>query len=540
MDFVTNPVPKAKRCEKQVRQTGQKRKLLPCFSLDAASRFMNAQLWQWHPRLVPFWSLKFFAGIRDAEAARMDWNMIDLDGRGNPPARHCLENRRSTDGENPPEPRRMASATCDRHPAVSRRAKWLDVTTTRKSSPVSRLRTRRERLPKSSCFLSNAARHSFGTYHLFHFRNAGETALQLGHKSNPGHVARALQEPDRRKTRGRILGNHARQSPEKYHEHQTGEKISVKASPSITANVVKEGELFVATSSRYPGEEGRGLSPEIALDELGKALEKHRLDVGALKAHPLCPTILDWFNSTRGSAIEFKPEAEFRDLLRSSQQHEIAKQYILQTYRESAILGAALVGGEYNQAVHEVLYKTSGHSLGSALIHAAGLAWMLPNSYPAFVKSLRLPGFVAPLEAWARCNEFLEPFDGKKELKWIHRNIVIPDHPTAFFWQDACRDSFEGDLNAFNFAMAKETVAAKKARLDTVKRRKRGVKERDTPYLHTIKGGWVPAAIWCMADSEIVATITPEKREGMSDAYKRVQRDISTLGYTRSRKRTGL
>lgn len=34
-------------------------------------------------------------------------------------------------------------------------------------------------------FPSNAARHSFGTYHLYKFRKAGETALQLGHKGNP-------------------------------------------------------------------------------------------------------------------------------------------------------------------------------------------------------------------------------------------------------------------------------------------------------------------------------------------------------------------
>jgi hypothetical protein len=39
--------------------------------------------------------------------------------------------------------------------------------------------------PQPFIFPSNAARHSFGTYHLFHFRNPGETALQLGHKSDP-------------------------------------------------------------------------------------------------------------------------------------------------------------------------------------------------------------------------------------------------------------------------------------------------------------------------------------------------------------------
>ena len=39
--------------------------------------------------------------------------------------------------------------------------------------------------PQVFVFPSNAARHSFGTYHLFHFRNPGETAIQLGHKGNP-------------------------------------------------------------------------------------------------------------------------------------------------------------------------------------------------------------------------------------------------------------------------------------------------------------------------------------------------------------------
>ena len=48
-------------------------------------------------------------------------------------------------------------------------------------------------------FPSNAARHSFGTYHLFRFRNAGETALQLGHKGNPAMLHEHYKNPSAEK-----------------------------------------------------------------------------------------------------------------------------------------------------------------------------------------------------------------------------------------------------------------------------------------------------------------------------------------------------
>jgi hypothetical protein len=48
---------------------------------------------------------------------------------------------------------------------------------------------------KEFTFPSNAARHSFGTFHLYHFRNAGETALQLGHKSNPAMLHEHYKNP---------------------------------------------------------------------------------------------------------------------------------------------------------------------------------------------------------------------------------------------------------------------------------------------------------------------------------------------------------
>jgi hypothetical protein len=48
-------------------------------------------------------------------------------------------------------------------------------------------------------FPPNAARHSFGTFHLFHFRDAGETALQLGHKSNPAMLHEHYKNPSAEK-----------------------------------------------------------------------------------------------------------------------------------------------------------------------------------------------------------------------------------------------------------------------------------------------------------------------------------------------------
>jgi hypothetical protein len=93
-------------------------------------------------------------------------------------------------------------------------AKWL-TPLAQKSGPIAPATTPRRywykkvlrhlRNPKTKggksqvfVFPSNAARHSFGTYHLFHFRDPGETAIQLGHKGNPSmlweHYANSAAE----------------------------------------------------------------------------------------------------------------------------------------------------------------------------------------------------------------------------------------------------------------------------------------------------------------------------------------------------------
>ncbi len=134
--------------------------------------------------ILPFWLFKFFAGIRDAEAGRMDWRMVDLEkGEVNLPA----------------EITKTGDARKVKIEPVLR--DWL-TPYAKKAGPVAPAATtvrchykkvlRHLRAPKKKGgkpqvfeFPSNAARHSFGTFHLYHFRNPGETAIQLGHKGNP-------------------------------------------------------------------------------------------------------------------------------------------------------------------------------------------------------------------------------------------------------------------------------------------------------------------------------------------------------------------
>ena len=138
------------------------------------------------------------------------------------------------------------------------------------------------------------------------------------------------------------------------------------------------------------------------------------------------------------------------------------------------------------------------------------------------------------MEAWAVCNELTKRFDGKKELKWVHRNLVTQGHPAAGFWQNACQGSF-ANIAEFNKALATEVLGAEAAARDEKKRRKARVKERDAEFIHSIKILWVPGALWCLSDSQIVAILDPERTTEMSEAYDKVRRNISTLKFSKSR-----
>jgi predicted RNase H-like HicB family nuclease len=306
---------------------------------------------------------------------------------------------------------------------------------------------------------------------------------------------------------------------------------------TISAQVRRRGDLFIATTSQFPQAMGQGATIDEALDSLGKALEQYRVSVGQLERHPLCPTIREWFHSSTGPALPFLPESEFYAVLESRNMDAVVTQQVIETYHETAILGSALVGGEYDEGIHEALYTASEHPLGFALAHAAGLASRIPQFFAAFSKSTRTPEFLKALEAWAERNELTELFDGKEELKWVNRNLVAQEHPAASFWQNACQGGFE-NMAKFNKALTNEVRNAESAARDEKKRRKNGTEERDAEYIHSIKIWWVPGALWCLSDSGIVATLDPEKTSGMIEAYDKVRRNISTLGFSKSRLKT--
>jgi hypothetical protein len=306
---------------------------------------------------------------------------------------------------------------------------------------------------------------------------------------------------------------------------------------TISAQVRRQGDSFIATTPQFPQAMGQGATIDEALDSLGKALEQYRVPVGRLERHPLCPAIREWFHSSTGPTMPFLSECEFHTVLDALDLDPVVSQQIIQTYCETAILGSALVGGDYDEGVHEALYAAAEHPLGFALAHAAGLASRVPQFFAAFSKSTQTPGFLKALEAWAACNELTKPFDGKKELKWVNRNLVMKEHPAASFWQDACRGSFE-TIAKFNKALAGEVQRAEAASRGEKNRRESGVEERDADFIHSIKILWVPGALWCLSDSGIVDTLDPEKTSGMSEAYDKVRRNISTLGFSKSRMKT--
>ena len=189
---LSNPVPIAKRAKNKSAKLAKGKAPAVLLPPDV-KRFMDAVA-ACSPRMVPFWALKFFAGIRDAEAARLDWSMIDLKaGEVHVPATVSKTGEARTvtilpnlDAWLRPHAKRSGPVAPG---DMARRYDYKKVLTSLAT------KNKKGKITKEFVFPSNAARHSFGTYHLFHFRNAGETALQLGHKSNPAMLHEHYKNP---------------------------------------------------------------------------------------------------------------------------------------------------------------------------------------------------------------------------------------------------------------------------------------------------------------------------------------------------------
>jgi integrase len=117
---------------------------------------------------VPFLAIGGFAGLRSAEIERLDWSKVDLAGR-------LIE----VTAKNAKTAQRRFVPICDALAA------WL-APHARASGPVAAadsIRFGRLATVKASGieWPSNVLRHSFATYRLAQFRNAAQTAAELGH-----------------------------------------------------------------------------------------------------------------------------------------------------------------------------------------------------------------------------------------------------------------------------------------------------------------------------------------------------------------------
>jgi len=119
---------------------------------------------------LPYWAIVAFAGLRSAELERLEWREVHFD-------RNLVE---VSAAKAKTAQRRFVEI----QPAL---AKWLEPYRSRcgKICPknLRRLLLEDRERAQLSKWPPNALRHSFATYHLTHFEDAGKTALALGHTS---------------------------------------------------------------------------------------------------------------------------------------------------------------------------------------------------------------------------------------------------------------------------------------------------------------------------------------------------------------------
>jgi integrase len=117
---------------------------------------------------LPYWAVGCFCGLRTAELERLSWADVHFD-------------------ENVVEVPSLASKTASRRfvPIRPNLSQWLEpYRDMRGPLCPTNLRVRLETDRKNAGLAewpNNGLRHSFGSYHLQQFQNAGQTALEMGH-----------------------------------------------------------------------------------------------------------------------------------------------------------------------------------------------------------------------------------------------------------------------------------------------------------------------------------------------------------------------
>lgn len=143
------------------------------------------------PALIPFWAVRFFAGVREQETLRMDWSMIDLAaGEIHLPDTVTKTGNSRTVKIEPAlaaflSPYAQPDGPIVTPSAMARiyhlRKAWRILQAEDAAAKQDGVEIRPFPVPMPA----NAARHCFATFHLLAFRHAGETALQLGHGQSP-------------------------------------------------------------------------------------------------------------------------------------------------------------------------------------------------------------------------------------------------------------------------------------------------------------------------------------------------------------------
>jgi integrase len=148
------------------------------------------------PALVPFWAVRFFAGVREQECLRMDWSMIDLAAGEIHLPDTVTKTGHSRDVKIEPAAAAFLAPYAQPDGAIVTPSAMARVYHLRKAWRVlqaedeaAKKKAKQDGVEAPRAFPvpmpANAARHSFATYHLAGFRHAGETSIQLGHGGSP-------------------------------------------------------------------------------------------------------------------------------------------------------------------------------------------------------------------------------------------------------------------------------------------------------------------------------------------------------------------
>jgi len=153
--------------------------VMPVEDVERALRYTAAHV----PEMVPYMALCLFAGIRPEECTRLDWRQINLE-------------RREIDI------RADVSKTGDERfiEMSDNLLAWL-FPYRKASGTIYFRRAAHERIRRESGarWENDCMRHSFGSYHMAAYENAGKTALQMGHRTIDTtfeHYRRAVRPED--------------------------------------------------------------------------------------------------------------------------------------------------------------------------------------------------------------------------------------------------------------------------------------------------------------------------------------------------------